>query len=444
MKLPPAPVSIDTRTLKPGDTFVALKGPHFDGHAFLATALEKGARALVIQEDLPPALHKQVQAEVIRVPDTLRALQDAARAARAQSSARFVALTGSNGKTTTKQMLAAILSRAGSTLATAGNFNNHIGLPLTLLRLEKTHRYAAIELGTSMPGDMDLLAELTRPQVALITNVGQDHLEFFGSPEGVLRENQKLFDHLTPDGTVIVNLDDPLLAPLAQSLSARVVTYSVHRPATVRGSDIRPWPWPMRFTLSIGNESFPVQLPVIGAFQVTNAVAAAAAAYALGVDPQSIVAGLAEFQAAPMRMQVHRHSSGAMLVNDAYNANPSSMRESIASFVQSFPESPRWVVLGDMRELGAMACEEHVALGQWLSTQPLEQVFLYGRDTRFIEKGLRDASKGPRVERWKKKRYLLDALRKALLLKKPAILFKASRRLRLEQLVQELLKEESK
>jgi UDP-N-acetylmuramoyl-tripeptide--D-alanyl-D-alanine ligase len=429
-------VSIDTRTLKSGELFFALKGPRFDAHDLLEKAIDAGALALVIHRR-PEGWQPPASIALIEVPETLAALQRAARLYRESLSATLIGITGSNGKTTTKEMLAAILSRSGKTLATAGNYNNHIGLPLTLLRLDSDHKYGVIEMGTSMPGDMDLLADLTRPQAALITNVGQDHLEFFGTPEGVLKENWKLYDRLSPAGLAVLNSDDPWLSRKASALHGRIIRYSSRQAADVYAKDIQPWPWPIRFTLVIAGREIAATLPVIGTLQVLNAVAAAAAAHGLGISAEQIVAGLAEFKPAAMRMQVSTHPSEAVFVNDAYNANPSSVKLAVESFCASFPKSKRWVVLGDMRELGDSARDAHRSLGVLLTTLPIDKVFLYGRDSRFIEEGVK---KKLHVERYRKKRYLLQALAKDLKTEKPAILFKASRRLRLETLIQELMR----
>jgi len=436
-------ISIDTRSLKSGDLFFAIKGPRFDAHDFLDRAVTAGASALVVHR-IPAAWKVPGPLGIIQVPDTLLALQELALAWRKKVSTTLIGITGSNGKTTTKEMLTAILMHAGKTLATTGNLNNHIGLPLTLLRLEADHQFGVIEMGTSMPGDMDVLARLTQPQAALITNVGQDHLEFFGTPEGVLRENAKLFRQVSPDGFSVLNEDDPWLIQEGTRLHGRLIRYSVKKKSDVYATEIQPWPWPMRFTLVINGKAYPAELPVIGALQVQNAVAAAAVAYGLGIEATKIVAGLAEFKPAAMRMEVQPHKSGAILVNDAYNANPSSVQQAVESFCASFPKNKRWVVLGDMRELGAIAHQAHHELGVWLTTQPLDRVFLYGRDTRFVYEGLQKSrSSAPdgdmKVERFRKKRYLLEALAKNLNNDTPAILFKASRRMRLETLVQELM-----
>jgi UDP-N-acetylmuramoyl-tripeptide--D-alanyl-D-alanine ligase len=435
-------VSIDTRTLRPGDVFFALRGPRFDGHRFLRTAVQKKAKAVVLERLEPTMpLAPTYMSDLIEVPDTLKALQDTGRYARAQTKNTIViGLTGSNGKTTTKEMLALILRRAGKTLATRGNLNNHIGLPLMLCELEPDHQYAVLELGTSKKGDMDLLVDLARPQVALITNVGKDHLEFLGTPEGVLKENQKLFDALPKDGIAVINLDDPLLRSLSGRLPCKTVTYGHAKEAEVSVSNYVPYPAPMRFTLTLGKETCPVSLHGVGEVQILNAMAAAAVAYALGVKSKDIVEGLFAFKPAAMRMEEHRRADSTVIVNDAYNANPSSMRVSIESFCRSYPDRLRWLILGDMRELGAVARDEHIELGRWISTQPVEKVWLYGRDTRFILEGLNGQHFKGVVERYRKKRYLIEALKRSLEgSSKPAVLLKASRRLQLEQVSHALL-----
>lgn len=430
-------VSIDTRTLRPGNLFFAIHGPRLDGHTFLKVASEKRASALVIDRlDPALALAPYTSSAIIQVPDTLRALQDLGRWKRQRPTQTiFIGLTGSNGKTTTKEMLTLILRRVGKTLSTRGNLNNHIGLPLMLTELNGDEQFALLELGTSVPGDMDLLLECLQPTVGIITNVGKDHLEFFGTPEGVLKENRKLYDRLGPDGISILNLDDPLLKACADTLKGKRVTFALSSDADVSVEEIRVHPAPLRFTLRLGKSRFPIQMQTQGQIQAINAMAAAACAYALGISPENIVSGLQAFKASAMRMEALSSPDGAMLVQDAYNANPSSMRAAIDSFCSSYPDRPRWLVLADMRELGPGARQEHSELGVWLSRLPIDRLYLYGRDARFIEQGVKASSFKGAVERFHKKRYLVESLRQALQKssQKPAVLFKASRRMKLEQ-----------
>jgi UDP-N-acetylmuramoyl-tripeptide--D-alanyl-D-alanine ligase len=435
-------LSIDTRTLQRGDLFFALRGPRFDGHRFLNVAAQKQAQAIVLERLDPDMRPTDTGApDLIRVPDALVALQQVAAAARARvAKTIFIGLTGSNGKTTTKEMLASILRRAGKTLATRGNLNNHIGLPLMLSELESDHRYALLEMGTSKIGDMDLLVDLVRPKVGLITNVGKDHLEFLGSPEGVLEVNRKLFDALPTDGIAIVNLEDPLLKPFAKKLKCRTVTYGRMPEAQIRVSDIAASQTPLRFTLHLEKNSFSVALQVMGEIQVMNAMAAAAVAYALDISGEDIVQGLESFKPAAMRLEVRKRPDGVVVVNDSYNANPSSMHASIESFCRSYPNTPRWLILGDMRELGSIARQEHEDLGRWIGSQSVDRVFLYGRDTRFVQAGLSGQNFRGTVERFRKKRELISAVTRSLQTeRKPAILLKASRRLQLEQVSHALL-----
>jgi UDP-N-acetylmuramoyl-tripeptide--D-alanyl-D-alanine ligase len=273
-----------------------------------------------------------------------------------------------------------------------------------------------------------------------MTNLGKDHLEFLGTPEGVLAENRKLLDALPKDGTAVINLDDLLLKPLATTLPFKKITYGKMRESEVGAIEIVSHAEGVRFTLRVGKETHPVTLQIPGDLQVDNAMAAAACAHALAISLKDIVQGLESFKPAAMRMEVRVRADKTVLVNDAYNANPSSMQASIESFCRSFMDRPRWLVLGDMRELGTIARTEHEALGRWISEQPVNRIYLYGRDTRFILKGLSEKGFQGSVERYHKKRYLIGALERAVKNdSKPAILFKASRRLELEKVSHALL-----
>lgn len=431
-------VSIDTRTLHEGDLFFAIPGPRHDGHDHLEEALKKGASGLVVQQlDERVRFARERPPVVFQVNNSIEALQSWARYLRRQSQATFIGVTGSNGKTTTKEMIAAILSRAGKTWATRGNLNNHLGLPLTLSQIQPDHRYVVIEMGVSRPGDMKLLAEIGRPQISVITHIGKAHLEGLGSQEGVMKEKIGIFDILPPDGVAIINLDDPLLASAAKTITRRQVTFGFSPRADVTAESIMEDETSVHFTLKIGGQTASTQIPLPGRFQVSNALAAAAVAQSLGIGIEEIARGLADFRPVAMRMQPIAHPSGALLINDAYNANPTSVRASITSLVDGYADRPRWLVLGDMRELGASAREEHRALGAWLSTQALDRVFLYGRDTRFVLETLNPSRSNLIVARYKKKRRLLADLQRSLP-QKPVVLFKASRSMKLEQVIQAL------
>jgi UDP-N-acetylmuramoyl-tripeptide--D-alanyl-D-alanine ligase len=432
-------VSIDTRTLKKGDLFFAIPGPRHDGHDHLEQAVEKGAAGLVVQGlDDRLRFDRERAPAIFQVPDSTAALQQWARFLRARSRAVFIGITGSNGKTTTKEMLAAILKRVGPTLATRGNLNNQLGLPLTLSRLTPEHRFAILEMGASREGDIALLADIGRPQVGVITNIGKAHLEGLASPEGILKEKRKLLDSLPVDGMAVINQDDPLLASIAGSLTCRKIFFGLTTLADVRAEALLEEASGIRFTLIVRGQPIPVRLPVPGRFQVLNALAAAAVAHAAGASLEDIALGLNAFQPAAMRMQAAAHPSGALLINDAYNANPTSVRAAITGLCQSYPSRPRWLVLGDMRELGADARTEHHALGVWLAGQPLQRVFLYGRDARFIKEGADSKQAVFRIDRFRKKRLLMAELERSLA-EKPVILFKGSRTMKLEDIINPLI-----
>jgi UDP-N-acetylmuramoyl-tripeptide--D-alanyl-D-alanine ligase len=438
---PHAPVrnlSTDGRALRRGDYFVALQGKNFDGHDFLKQAVERGAAGIVVsrqQIDLGNPFPDFPA--IVRVNDTLKALGDIARCYREKFRIPLIGITGSNGKTTTKEMLASILRHKGPTVSTTGNFNNRIGLPLTLFNLTSEHRYAVVEMGTSIPGEIGRLTEIASPSVGIITNIGLAHLENFKSQEGVLEEKSTLFRSLPDDGYAVVNNDDPYLRKLLPSLEKASVTYGVEREAQVQAKNIRLWPEFPSFDLCIGAECVRVTLPLYGRFNVYNALAAAAAAWKLGIDSETIKQGLEHFSVPRMRMEVKKLISGVTIINDAYNANPTSVKESVQGMVTAFPDREKIVVLGDMLELGVQAEAEHFRLGEFLVSQPLSKVFLYGP---LMEKAFL-AMNNPSVAYFKKKDELEAALRKPL---PPGavVLFKASRGMALEEIANKMLSEE--
>jgi len=301
--------------------------------------------------------------------------------------------------------------------------------------VEADHAFVVLEMGASMEGDIALLADMGKPTIGLITNIGKAHLEHLKSPEGVLKVKRALWDALPSEGTAVVNIDDALLAEAAGSLKCKVLRFSQRQEADVMAKDARQEGLSVRFTLVIGDKQSAVRMNVPGLFQVSNALGAAAVAHSAGVSIVDIVEGLQSFKPAAMRMQILPLPSGAVLVNDAYNANPSSVRASVQSFCAAYPQQSRWLVLGDMRELGTTAREEHRELGRWLRDQPLDRILLYGRDTRFVLEGM---GTGRAVERFRKKKRLLNDLRRKLS-HKPAILFKGSRAMKLEDVVNPLL-----
>ena len=349
-------VVTDTRALQPGDLFVALAGERFDAHDFLADAAAKGAVGALVS--------RRVEAPIaqVQVADTLDGLQRYAADWRRRYAGPVIGVTGSNGKTTTKQLLAALFAARGPVLYTEGNLNNHIGVPLTLCRLRADHATAVIEMGANHAGEIALLASLARPQVGIVTQAGDAHLEGFGSREGVAQAKGEMFEALGTDGTAIINADDAY-APLWTKLAGRrrIVRFGFAAEAEVSALAVEAGSDGSRFTLRTPAGIAPVQLPLPGAHNVANALAAAAAGHALGLSSEEIAAGLARVEAPKGRVAVKAHASGARLIDDSYNANPTSLDAAVQLLARE--SGTRLLVLGDMAELGPDAARLHAEAG---------------------------------------------------------------------------------
>ena len=372
-------ISIDTRTLHRGDYFFAITGRNFDGHEFLKNAAERLAGGLIVSNiEVPIGNPFPFLPAMVRVVDTTFALGDVARYYRKKWDIPLVAITGSNGKTTTKEMLTAILELGGPTLKNAGNHNNQIGVPLTLFNLGPQHRHAVVEMGTSLPGEISRLCDIASPNGGIITNIGLAHIETFKNFDGVFAEKTSLIPGIAPGGWVIINADDPYLSRIAQSNGREIIPVSMESKAVVCAIDIEQWQGKPGFKLSIEGKTVPVRMPVYGKFNVYNALYAAAAAWKLGAGLEQIKRGLEHFKPPAMRMEEHVTANNISVINDAYNANPTSMRASIDSFVQSFADKRKILVLADMLELGANAGREHRQLGEFLATQAVDKIFMFG------------------------------------------------------------------
>jgi UDP-N-acetylmuramoyl-tripeptide--D-alanyl-D-alanine ligase len=426
---PYATVSTDSRTLQAGALFVALRGPNFDGAGFVAAAAEAGAAGAIVQQIMPVKLPQ------IEVPDTLLALQRLATKWRANFTLPLVAVAGSNGKTTVKEMIAAILGRGGPCLATQGNLNNHIGVPLTLMRLNESHRSAVIELGANRIGDVAQLMALAQPGVGLITNAGAEHLEGFGNLEGVAQGEGEAIGCLGGAATAIINADDHF-AHYWRGLAGkrRVLSFAVDKPADfmarrarqriVRGEFVT------HFDLSSPAGSVPITVHAGGAHNVRNALAAAAAAHAAGATLEHIVAGLEQFRPVGGRLQLKAGPRGCWIIDDSYNANPSSVKAGL-DVLRALP-APTWFVLGEMAELGESTVESHEDIGAYARDSGVSRLFCIGAPTARAA-----ASFGPAAE-WFPDVDLLIARVKAELPAGATVLVKGSRINRLERVVSAL------
>ncbi|VAX08778.1 UDP-N-acetylmuramoyl-tripeptide--D-alanyl-D-alanine ligase [hydrothermal vent metagenome] len=368
-----ASVSTDSRTISNGDLFVALQGPNFDGHDWLDQVLVKGAVGAMVSRDVVSALPR------LQVTDTRQGLGALAACWREASLVNLVAVTGSNGKTTVKEMIAAILSRQGQTLATIGNLNNDIGLPLTLLRLQD-ESYAVVEMGAGGPGEIEYLSGIARPDVAILNNAGAAHLEGFGSPEGVARAKAEIVSGLAPGGTFIFNADEPwadLWHELAGDHPVRTFGMQAQADVTSSGSEVETrWDesgFLSHFQVCTPEGDLAIKLPLAGSHNQMNALAAIAATQLMGASLEQICDGLASMQPVKGRLQPRAGANGVRLIDDSYNANPDSVAAAIA--VLATAPGCRFMVLGDLAELGEDSENLHEMLGRKVREAGIEQLY---------------------------------------------------------------------
>ena len=397
----PLGISTDTRTLIPGQMFVALRGERFDGHDFAASALAKGACGVLMERGRGSALGQIPQypgAALVEVQDTLFALGEIAGEWRRLHNATVVGITGSNGKTTTKEMLASILERSRSVLKNKGNLNNRIGLPLTLLELRHHHKAVVLEMGMSEPGEIARLCRIALPQVGLITQVARAHLEGLGSIEGVAREKGELFHALGAQGTALVNLDDPWVVRLASRSEAHKVSFGFSQGAMARAVEVEPFrDKGARFRLELAGESVWVCLKAHGIPMVRGALAAAAAAWVLGAPLKDIKEALEDFRAFGGRLHVISLPQGKVLIDDTYNANPVSMSAALELLCRG-GSGRRVAVLGEMRELGAFTASAHRELGETAARLGVKLLVPVGKWASWVAEGALEAAENGDIE----------------------------------------------
>lgn len=425
-------VSIDSRTLRPGELFVAVAGPRFDGHDFLAQAQERGAAAALVHRQLAeiPGL------PLLRVADTTQALAHLARDLRARAAVPVVAITGSVGKTTTKEMTATLLASRGPVLKTEGNLNNQYGLPLTLLRLTPEHRYAVLELGMSAPGELRALSAIARPDLAVITQVAPVHLEFFGSLDEIAAAKAEILEGLGEAGVAILNGDDPQLRRVGPAHRGPLVWFGRDRAFEVSAENWRGTVHGMRFDLRLGGQTLDVALPLAGLHFLMNFLAAAAVAHRLGMEPQAIAEAALRMKAARHRGEVLRLGEGVTLLDDCYNSSPLAVEAALGALALAAGRR-RLAVLGDMLELGPTGPALHRELGArvasgldaLLAVGPLAKSFLEGAR----QAGLDPASLHAFPDSTAAAAALPDLVRPG-----DAVLVKGSRGVRMESIVEAL------
>jgi UDP-N-acetylmuramoyl-tripeptide--D-alanyl-D-alanine ligase len=387
-------VSIDSRTIERGELFHAIAGPSHDGHDFLEKALERGAAALIVERGR--ALPDTLAVSVIAVEDTTRALGALAAGHRSKFHGPVVAITGSNGKTTTKEMCAAILSVSAPCHRTPGNLNNQYGLPLTLLGRNDEDRTLVVEFGMNHRGEIAQLVEIAKPTVGVITNVGTAHIEFLGSREEIACEKGDLVAHLPAEGTAVLNADDPLVLAQRQRTSARVISFGTSIDADVRGGDIE-WiddrGYRLELETPVGTGTIEVQ--GLGPTTVINALAAAAAALAAGASLADITKGLANYQGIKGRLERRELSGGIALVDDTYNANPQSMEAALRLLAEIKGVSRAVAILGDMGELGKTAEAAHREVGRLAVSLGIDFLIALGTRAQIIATGALDSGMDP-------------------------------------------------
>ncbi|BEU87008.1 hypothetical protein TAMA11512_04720 [Selenomonas sp. TAMA-11512] len=389
-------VTTDTRKIKEGALFVALKGEKYDGADFALDAVRAGAAGVVVAENAPQlaAMRKAKEAKgalLLTVGDTLLAYQQIAAAWRRRFSIPVVAVTGSSGKTTTKELTAAVLGARNPVLKTEANYNNEIGLPLTLLGLRLRHKAAVVEIGMSGLGQIAALAPVAAPDIAIVTNVGEVHIEHLGSIENIAKAKLELVESLEAGGTAILNADDPRVAAMAEQVKpgVKVVTYGLSKGATVRGEAIAAAADGMHFMVTFGRERHSAFVPIPGRHNIYNGLAAIAAGLAAGCPIASILAGLSQAKSGKMRMD-RTEVRGITLIDDTYNANPTSTRAALAA-VAGVSGGRRVAVLGDMLELGEWAEARHREIGEAVAKLGYDALFHYGELSRHMGKGAADA-----------------------------------------------------
>ncbi len=436
--------STDSRTLEPGQWFVPLKGPHFDGHQYIDDIIAKGASGFLYQEE------GQVDAKLrilgIQVKNTLICYQKIASGwRRSLPDLRLVAITGSNGKTTTKEILAKILRDHGSTLATESNYNNEIGVPKTLLSLKPEHRYAVLEFGARFPGNIRELVEIGAPDITCLLNAGMAHIGVFGSVEKLRDTKLEIFRHLRDGGTQVVPYDDPLILREALKSSNPSITFGTHPQSKVRLGPIAVdfQSLKIKFDIYYQNQTYPITMNSIHNIMGINSAAAFAMGLACGLPPANIATSLQNFSGVKGRFQISTYSE-FVLIDDSYNANPNSMAAGLESLKNLGSQRPLVLFLGDMLELGELAISEHKRIGQLAGLLGPSQLHLIGSHAIDFKQGaLESPIKANQVFCYDRVEDLLGTIQSAKLpwnCTQPLIYVKASRGIRLDRIVELLQK----
>lgn len=426
-------VSTDTRRIKGGELFVAIKGQRFDGHNFILDAVSKGAGGVLVQDGcIANSNFKIPDISIISVADSVTALGDIALFHRSRFSIPIIGITGSNGKTTTKEMLAVILGKRFNTLKNFGTENNQIGVPLTLMRLCSEHNIAVLEMGTNRLGEIRRLSEIARPTVALITNIGPSHLEYLNDTDTVLKAKCEILEHLHEDARLVINADDESLRKL--KAGQRIIRFGFDKSFDFYADKVSIAPDGINFSL---NGKHDIKLGILGRHNVYNALAAIAASWDFGVSIDEIKEALGEFRVPNMRMEIKRIGD-IMVINDTYNSNPSSMKQAIEALRDMTGKGRKILVAGDMLELGNLSGRFHHLVGRQAAESGIDLIVAVGKLAEHIVRGAQEA--GMNEKNIKLYNLTKEACAAVLnLIKKgDTILVKGSRAMKMEQIVEEL------
>lgn len=435
-------LSIDSRTIEPQNLFMAIKGEKFDGHDFIKLALDKGASCVVISENRLknkeiPYVSSTSGKRAVLVKDTRTALQDIAKWYRDKFKVKVVGVTGTNGKTTTKEMIAEVLSKKYIVLRSEKSFNNQIGVPLTLLKITPETEVLVLELGMNQPEEIEILARMANPDMGLITNIGPAHLEFMGSLGKIAKAKFELLDNMDEKGKIVLNADDPWLSKRAKTEKRKVYTFGLEKVADFVAKNIIQNGNGF-FSFSVNN-SFPITLRLLGKHSVYNALAAFAVGSVLKVGNDKIKGALEEYSPFELRMELSE-VDGIKILNDSYNANPTSMEMALETLKGMKTSGNKVAVLGDMLELGEKSIEFHKKIGEKVKKCEIDYLFTFGGLSSGIAQGARDKGlEKKNIFSFQDKKSLLEKLLEIL---KPGdvVLFKGSRKMGLEEIVDGLKK----
>jgi UDP-N-acetylmuramoyl-tripeptide--D-alanyl-D-alanine ligase len=426
-------VSTDTRKIKSGELFVAIKGERFDGHSFILDAVSKGASGILVQEGgITNANFKMPDVDFISVPDSVKALGDIANFQRSRFNIPIIGITGSNGKTTTKEMIASILNKRFNVLKNFGTENNNIGVPLALMRLNSEHNISVLELGTNHLGEISRLSEIARPTIAVITNIGPSHLEYLEDLDTVFKAKCEILEYINKESRVILNLDDEHLRKL--KIGPKIIWFGLTKDADFYADKINLEPDGINFRL---NEKWDISLGVLGRHNVYNALSAIATAWDFGVSIDEIRDALKEFRVPNMRMEVKRFGD-IKIINDSYNSNPQSMKQAIEALRDMTTEGRKILIAGDMLELGNLSGRFHHLVGKQAAESGIDLIVAVGKLAEHIARGAQEAGMSER------KIKLCSVTKEArekvgnLIKKGDTILVKGSRAMKMEQIVEEL------